>query len=103
MNNKYEEALNWFQKQICAEKSDFCKSIKCYPAECDECSETKYYKTLQELIDKETPKMVNKEIEEYPTYYKVDYECPTCKENLNFEEYAKRCPDCGQKLDWSKK
>lgn len=51
MKNKCKEALNWFQEKVCAEKSDFCKSIKCCPKECSECIETRYYKTLQELID----------------------------------------------------
>ena len=58
--------------------------------------------TLQELVDKETLKEVAKEVEERETYYEVSYECPTCKENLNFEKYSKRCPNCGQLLDWSK-
>ena len=55
-------------------------------------------KTLQELVDKETPKKVKiKEFDngEYGAY------CPSCNSGLPFHWKMKYCPSCGQKLDWS--
>lgn len=58
-------------------------------------------KTLQELVDKETPKKVFKESLQ-------DGLCVKCGAYVNFDmlndkiEHApKYCSNCGQKLDWS--
>ena len=56
-----------------------------------------YIDILKELVDKATPKKVDKysrhkDLE--PTFF-----CPLC-ENI-VEKEQKHCPECGQKLDWS--
>lgn len=98
MNNNYQEALDILRN---IEQSHNYKKIGSSLApESD---------TLQELVDKETPKKV----------YKGDYSnidplqfgwchCPNCKKGLIPISYKKAiklanyCLHCGQKLDWSK-
>lgn len=58
--------------------------------------------TLQELVDKETPKkVVEKEImcwlNSEPHYYG---KCPNCNGAIKNNGIV-YCPRCGQKLDWS--
>ena len=64
---------------------------------------------LQELVDKATPKKVDKNTKGiFPnndTYlsYHTTYACPNCNCKLHLDWHEKRnyCPECGQKLDWS--
>ena len=51
-------------------------------------------KTLQELVDKETPMKVEEELELF--------RCPNCNEKLLiYKRSINYCYECGQKLDWS--
>lgn len=86
--NKYQEALNkiktefweWYGWDHCEEETN----------------------TLQELVDKETPKkVVEKEImcwlNDKPHYYA---KCPNCNSAVKNNGII-YCSQCGQKLDWS--
>jgi hypothetical protein len=80
--NKYQEALNRIAK--------YCGVNNGSMLEDD-------LKTLQELVDKATPKKPIEEIDSYDDFdYSVDY-CPNCKNEVD-DTY---CPACGQKIDWS--
>ena len=67
--------------------------------------------TLQELVDKETPMKVdiknNKRIlcDRFLITFVSYHKCPNkkCELHNNYKilEREKRCPECGQKLDWS--
>lgn len=56
--------------------------------------------TLQNLVDKETPKKVIHKHKEYvfPSAYRLSGKCPNCKNHVDENKY---CNICGQKLDWS--
>lgn len=58
-----------------------------------------YLKSLQELVDKATPKKVIRK----PVKHYVDYYCPNCDRKLSSRTTYHFCPkkDCGQALDWS--
>lgn len=77
--NKYQEALN----RIDTYRVN--KSLKL---------DIKDILTLQELVDKETPK---KPIPFLNSLYK----CENCKGIFQNYHYQNRCPNCGQELDWS--
>lgn len=101
MVNKYQEAFNEVKEHLL--RRDHWWSIT---------DRDKYLKTLQELVDKETPMKVDKEHYELVDsdageYFIVSdyyYKCPNPKCKLHkkyeigFEE--KRCPECNQLLDW---
>lgn len=54
----------------------------------------KHIKTLQELVNKETPmKPIRKGVLNW-------WHCPCCDASLYFDNQP-RCQICGQKLDWS--
>ena len=59
-------------------------------------------KTLQELLEKETPKKV---IEAAAYQYTRAAKCPVCNKRYSMSNSKKYiyCPHCGQKLDWSVK
>ena len=94
--NKYQEALEFLIKA-----SDWgCEK-------CEECSINKLchkyeaIQTLQELIDKTTP-LLDKEMPKKPIpYLNSFFKCGNCKGTFQNHHYQSRCPDCGQKLDWS--
>ena len=56
--------------------------------------------TLQELVDKQTPKKVINKHKEYvfPKKYRLSGLCSNCKNHVNESKY---CHNCGQALDWS--
>ena len=100
--NKYQQALDSLKEKV--------ENISGLGIE----SDNEFYdwiETLQELVEKETPKKVEKGEEHYmPESYELDYVecyCPTCGElyyvgedelkNINY------CIKCGQRLDWSDK
>lgn len=59
-------------------------------------------KTLQELVDKATPKEVIVDDSEYEKYGENDYKCPSCNSWLRPDIFIeKHCFNCGQKIDWS--
>lgn len=79
--NKYEEALDWLK--LSCDCIDDCKAVE----------------TLQELVDKATPK---KPIPLFIPMVFLPYRCPVCKTLVNRKkEKFDYCPKCGQKLDWS--
>lgn len=101
--NKYQEALHKLVKHI-----DFPNSPqRAFDSSKDE--PRKYYIALQELVDKATPKKVDKNTKGvFPnndTYlsYHTTYACPNCNCKLHLDWHEKRnyCPHCGQALDWS--
>lgn len=65
------------------------------------CDDYVCFKTLQELVEKATPK---KAIKETGRWDLIFYKCPTCSKNLgwSYDSKAKYCDDCGQRIDWSK-
>lgn len=59
--------------------------------------------TLQELIDKETPKKVSAEWHvgyDPQLYYPKSFHCPSCSRRLRGNQSYQYCPKCGQALDW---
>lgn len=41
------------------------------------------------------------QIDGQPSYTVDASKCPNCNYDLGFKKHRKRCPKCGQKLDWS--
>lgn len=91
--NKYQEALNCLKDTKCDEINN-----------CKQCSLTSYcghyqcIKTLQELVDKETPKKII--IKKYGNFNVGDYYCPHCNCKTNEEFEPKYCSNCGGSIDW---
>jgi hypothetical protein len=87
--NKYQEALN-----------DVINNHKGFKVKNDS------FWLLQELVDKETPKKVEKDmvLEEcdfsFNVYKKIIPICPSCK-HIFLRKGQPYCSECGQKLDWS--
>jgi hypothetical protein len=87
--NKYQDALNNLKKVTCN-----CKLTDLIIA------------TLQELVDKATPKKpIIHYVEMFGTYL---VSCPTCSFGLFSDEVianrmykARHCANCAQALDWS--
>ena len=104
--NKYQEAFNEVKEHLLRRDHWWSTTDR-----------DKYLKTLQELVDKETPMKVDKN--DYMICENVDgdydyfpmaihhYSCPNKKCKLHeryelcFEET--RCPECNQLLDWGGK
>ena len=91
MENKYKEALIYISHYECG-KPAYVERLK----------------TLQELIDKATPKKVitDRTIYGIPCD-KVQYICPNCNQIMLrpiciTAHKPKYCYKCGQALDWSK-
>ena len=78
--NKYQEALDIVKK---------CNCIDCTCTAID---------TLQELVDRATPK---KPIKDVPSklIYEQTYVCPNCGRRFS-GRISKFCYRCGQALDW---
>lgn len=89
MNNKYQEALDNYSENV--DYRDYSTKTV------DIVNES--YDTLQELVDKETPKKITivKGINN------ALYFCPDCGSYLCEEPKLNYCSNCGQKLDWSDK
>lgn len=106
--NKYQEALEKigsiflvksvfkpndqedYLKKIGDKTRDFAESIK----------------IIKELVEKEKPLTVSYDYDGYADGYPV-YDtatCPNCERifEVDAEEEYKYCPNCGQKLDWSR-
>jgi hypothetical protein len=82
---KYQEALNRIAK--------YCGVNKGSMFEDD-------LKTLQELVDKETPMQPDEIIDTFCDDTWEYYFCPRC-ENEVIVSYYTYCPFCGQALKWS--
>lgn len=95
MNNKYQEALI---KMCCG----------CYGGDEGCNGKDKYcsrYLTLQELVDKETPKKLKSKTDKDGRLLWI---CPNCGDvymkfwsDVETITCRKYCDECGQKLDWS--
>jgi hypothetical protein len=87
--NKYQEALKFLGEYslgcaITNHKDDTIKVIN------------DYRQTLQELVDKATPK---KTIKSKNPLFDYMVFCPACNKSVSFKNYY--CGSCGQALDWS--
>ncbi len=65
------------------------------------------FDTLQELVDKATPKKPFYEADGYDENGELIYDtwiCPNCNHyyEVDYDDYD-YCPNCGQRLDWSDK
>lgn len=97
--NKYQEALDKIVKSCCP---------NCDTEGCKDCSIEKicnatakdWVDTLQELLDKETPKEIKLRYEDtiHETTVSIPC-CPCCKSDLEYDE-QKYCHECGQKIEW---
>ena len=104
--NKYKEALKGLVETVrnngCSFVGDCLKNGECkYNDAKLMCDDYVRFKTLQELVEKATPK---KPIE-YPSFAS-GYKCPNCENNIVLHGSHKICPTpccswCGQELDWS--
>ena len=91
MENKYQEALDYVNKSVCTAMA--CLGI-------NDKKTREYLHTLQELVNKETPKKVI-ETTDYGTTRAVN--CPICNKRYSMSNSKKYiyCPHCGQHLNWS--
>lgn len=105
--SKYQEALD----TLCDDekKSDLADSFsfdKYYtPQFCDDIAIEKCREPLQELVDRATPKKLDYEGDGYADgvlIYNTAI-CRSCGKNfeVDYDEHANYCPNCGQALDWS--
>lgn len=86
--NKYQEALNRIAK--------YCNVNNGSMFEDD-------LKTLQQLVDKETPKEPDKIIDTFCDDTWEYYFCPNCEKEVECEnavDDTPYCPFCGQALKW---
>ena len=92
--NKYQEVLNNLVRVSCP-RGNSCK--ECDLREICNSEAKGYVDTLQELVDKATPKKIE--------IWNGQYSCPNCKK-LFFPITSiglpkKFCDDCGHAIDWS--
>lgn len=87
--NKYQEALNVLYENV--DYNDYSNQT------IDRTN--KAFDTLQELVDKSTPKKVMRILGNRDGAL-----CPTCLRIINVaKEQYNYCPNCGQKLKWDEK
>lgn len=110
--NKYQEALDELSFPL---YDSSCGGCKCGTSDCQECEKAQAVFTLQELVEKATPKKPNIEmmVDDYEengyikSFLHQKIECPICRTVLEDEADCidlvgwKHCPTCGQALDWS--
>lgn len=93
--NKYQRALDYLDeafKVITQQFTNDISKVKIYKAE------RKAIKTLQELVDKATPK----EPIEDTTHPIGTYYCPNCQKEFDMLQWHDEyCSICGQRIDWS--
>ena len=88
--NKYQEALNVLYENV--DYNDYSNQT------IDRTN--KAFDTLQELVDKSTPKKVKKKIKAVsPIHDIVIGTCLNCGEE-DLKENCNYCSNCGQKLNW---
>lgn len=87
--NKYEKALEELSFPL---MSSDCGGCKCGESDCS-CEKREAVETLQELVDKATPKKLL-----YNGEYVSFCNCPNCKKVVPV--HGNYCPRCGQALDW---
>ena len=104
--SKYQEALNKIKETV--EKADiYYYQTACTPKERSIFAkeDKQGLSTLQELVDRATPKKVDASkvitVYDYSTnQYETIVPCPNCANNIPFDNGFKFCPHCGQALDW---
>lgn len=98
MENKYQEALDRLLNDEYDFPHDFYEDDKATAMERD-------IDTLQELVDKATPKKIRYENAPKPSMAYM-YSCPNCGRMLGVNckpTYINYCDVCGIKFDWSDK
>lgn len=111
MNNKYQEALNKIKNKLTTveylqplqatnKSTTFQEAFERAEGIEMTIEREEELKTLQELVDKETPKKMT-ETTSYSTTRACL--CPICHKrwSMSNRRKYKYCPNCGQKLDWS--
>ena len=88
--NKYQEALSNIRYYYA--QSQKYKKLQKYNA-------IRQLETLQELVDKVTPKKPKNWKAERRPNGKVEFNCPVC--NRIYNERVNFCASCGQAIDWS--
>lgn len=88
--NKYQEALSNIRYYYA--QSQKYKKLQKYNA-------IRQLETLQELVDRDTPKKPVNWKAERRINEKVEFNCPVC--NRLYNERVNFCASCGQRLDWS--
>ena len=99
-NSKYQEALDRLLNDEYDFPHDFYGEDKATAMEHD-------IDTLQELVDKATPKKPFYEADGYDENGELIYDtwiCPNCNHyyEVDYDDYD-YCPNCGQPIDWSDK
>ena len=94
--NKYEKAL---EELSYPSWESPCSGCKCGTSDCLDCKKAQAVLTLEELVEKATPKepIYINECEEWKPIF--GYICPCCSDWVN--NGANYCSGCGQALDWS--
>lgn len=87
--NKYQEALSNIRYYYA--QSQKYKKLQKYNA-------IRQLETLQELVDKDTPK---KPKNWTVRYRGIEFNCPVC--NRLYIERVNFCSSCGQAIDWEKR
>lgn len=100
--NKYQNALEHVKEYTLNPRHVRYGSASVRPVVRD------YLETLQELVDKETPKEPILYTDVIHGEKQNIYECPNCASFLGYENECKEehyqslyCSGCGQRLDWS--
>ncbi len=89
--NKYQEAL--LNIRYYYAQSQKYKKLQKYNA-------IRQLETLQELVDRDTPKKPVNWKAERRINGKVEFNCPVC--NRPYTERVNFCASCGQAIDWGK-
>lgn len=93
--NKYQEALDDLSYPL---DDSSCGGCKCGESDCH-CKKRTAVETLQELVDKATPK---KPIPLFIPIAYLPYRCPICGTLVNHKkDKFNYCPKCGQAIDRS--
>lgn len=103
--NKYQDALNKIVKSCCPNCIDENGCSSCDIEKVCNALAKDWVDSLQELVDKETPKeVINRKakLSEEKLHLLVlnDYRCPVCNRDTIFGYRCNYCRHCGQKLDW---
>lgn len=94
--NKYQEALNELSYPL---EDSSCGGCKCGESDCS-CEKRIAVETLQELVDRATPKKPEMmRIKKYDGYNIGICECGNTIDT-SLDDCANFCPNCGQALDW---
>lgn len=96
--NKYQEALNNLIRSSCPSMLP-CK--ECNFSKMCNCEAKGWIDTLQELVDRATPKKYEEKEQIVNGISIIHAVCPNCGIIIDEFEHLKGCPYCLQALDWS--